>query len=47
MSEDRDRTPPKRVRLTGLQEAQLPELLRVEAQCAAIYHAIGFDAAEN
>lgn len=46
MSEDRDRTPPKRVRLTGLQEAQLPELLKVEAQCAAMYHAIGFDAAE-
>lgn len=46
MSEDRDRTPPKRVRLTGLQEAQLPDLLKVEAQCAAMYHAIGFDAAE-
>lgn len=46
MSEDRVRTPPKRVRLTGLQEAQVPELLQVEAQCAAMYHAIGFDAAE-
>jgi GNAT superfamily N-acetyltransferase len=46
MSEDRDRTPPKRVRLTGLQEAQVPELLQVEAKCAAMYHAIGFDAAE-
>jgi GNAT superfamily N-acetyltransferase len=46
MSENNDRTPPKRVRLTGLQEAQLPELLQVEAQCAAMYHAKGFDAAE-
>jgi GNAT superfamily N-acetyltransferase len=46
MSEDRDRTPPKRVRFTGLQEAQVPDLLKVEAQCAAMYHAIGFDAAE-
>lgn len=46
MSEDRDRTPPKRVRLTGLQEAQVPELLQVDARCAAMYHDIGFDAAE-
>ena len=46
MSEHSDRTPPKRVRMTGLQEAQIPELLQVEAQCAAMYHAIGFDAAE-
>ncbi len=46
MSENNDRTPPKRVRLTGLQEAQVPELLQVEAQCAALYHAKGFDAAE-
>ncbi len=46
MSENNDRTPPKRVRLTGLQEAQLGELLQVEAKCAAMYHAKGFDAAE-
>ena len=46
MSKDNDRTPPKRVRLTGLQEAQVGELLQVEAQCAAMYHALGFDAAE-
>ncbi|MEP7126741.1 MAG: GNAT family N-acetyltransferase [Byssovorax sp.] len=46
MSENNDRTPPKRVRLTGLQEAQVPELLQVEAKCAAMYHAKGFDAAE-
>lgn len=45
MSENDDRTPPKRVRLTGLQEAQVPELLKVDAQCAAMYHALGFDAA--
>ena len=46
MSENNDRPPPKRVRLTGLQEAQLGELLQVEAKCAAMYHAKGFDAAE-
>ncbi len=46
MSDKDDRTPPKRVRLTGLQEAQLGELLQVEAKCAAMYHAVGFDAAE-
>lgn len=46
MSKNDDRTPPKRVRLTGLQEAQVPDLLKVEAQCAAMYYERGFDAAE-
>jgi GNAT superfamily N-acetyltransferase len=46
MSENSDRTPPKRVRLTGLQEAQMSDLLQVEAKCAAMYHELGFDAAE-
>lgn len=41
-----DRTPPERIRLTGLQEAQLPELVELERACTAMYHDIGFDAAE-
>ncbi len=42
-----DRTPPTRIRVTtGLQEAQLPDLVRLDALCAAMYHDAGFDAAE-
>lgn len=41
-----DRTPPKRVRLTGLQEVQLPALVALDQACAAMYHEIGFDGAE-
>jgi GNAT superfamily N-acetyltransferase len=38
--------PPERVRLGGLQEAQLAALVELEKQCTAMYHEIGFDAAE-
>jgi amino-acid N-acetyltransferase len=41
-----DRTPPDRVRMSRLQEVQLPALEKVDRACAAMYHAIGFDAAE-
>jgi amino-acid N-acetyltransferase len=41
-----DRTPPTRVRLTGLQEAQLPAIAAIEQATAEMYYAIGFDAAE-
>ncbi|WP_437737808.1 GNAT family N-acetyltransferase [Sorangium sp. So ce1335] len=41
-----DRTAPKRIRMTGLQEAQLPALVALEQACTAMYHEIGFDAAE-
>lgn len=41
-----ERTPPERIRLTGLQEAQLPALVELERACTAMYHDIGFDAAE-
>jgi GNAT superfamily N-acetyltransferase len=41
-----DRTPPKRVRLSGLQEAHLIDLLAADQACAAMYYAVGFDAAE-
>jgi amino-acid N-acetyltransferase len=43
---DEERTPPERVRFTKLQEAQLPDLVRLEQATAAMYHEIGFDAAE-
>src|SRR5258706_2917301 len=45
MSDD-ERPRPKRIRISGLQEAHLRDLVGVEAACAATYHAIGFDAAE-
>ena len=41
-----ERTAPKRVRITRLQEAQLAKLAEVERACAAQYHEVGFDAAE-
>ncbi len=41
-----DRTPPTRVRVSRLQEVQVPAVVRIDADCAAMYHAIGFDAAE-
>jgi amino-acid N-acetyltransferase len=43
---DPEREPPQKVRITKLQEAQIPALLRVERACTAMYHEIGFDAAE-
>ncbi len=41
-----ERTPPKRIRTTGLQEAQIQPLVEIERACAAMYHDVGFDAAE-
>jgi amino-acid N-acetyltransferase len=41
-----ERIRPARVRITGLQEAQLPALVELDAACAGMYHAVGFDAAE-
>jgi amino-acid N-acetyltransferase len=46
MQPDDDRTPPKRIHLTGLQEGQLADLVELDAACAAMYHELGFDAAE-
>lgn len=46
MAQNDDRTRPSRIRLTGLQEAQLPDLVKLDAACAAMYHERGFDAAE-
>lgn len=44
--DDDVREPPQRVRLTGLQEAQLHDLCEVERAGAAMYYEIGFDGAE-
>jgi amino-acid N-acetyltransferase len=46
VKQDDDRTPPKRIRTTGLQEAQLQALVEIDALCSATYHDLGFDAAE-
>jgi GNAT superfamily N-acetyltransferase len=38
---------PARIRVTtGLQEAHLADLVRLDEACAAMYHEVGFDAAE-
>src|SRR5262245_35493426 len=41
-----DRTPPTRIRMTGLQEGQLAALVDLDAACSAMYYEAGFDAAE-
>jgi len=41
-----DRTPPKRIRVTRLQETHLDALVELEQACTAMYHEIGFDTAE-
>jgi GNAT superfamily N-acetyltransferase len=46
MDDRDDRTPPKRVRITGLQEVQIARMLEVDRACAGRYHEAGFDAAE-
>jgi amino-acid N-acetyltransferase len=47
MPTDDDRIPPARIRMTtGLQEAHLPDLVKLDAACAAQFHEVGFDAAE-
>src|SRR3984885_8826772 len=46
MQPNDDRPPPTRIRMTGLQEEQLGALVAIDAACAAMYHALGFDAAE-
>src|SRR5262249_40079475 len=41
-----ERTPPARVRVTKLQEVQLRDLVQIDALTSAMYHDLGFDAAE-
>lgn len=43
---DDDRTPPTRIRTSKLQEVQVPALVSLDQACAAMYHELGFDAAE-
>lgn len=46
MQSQDDRTPPTRTRITGLQESQLTDLVRIDEACSAMYYALGFDGAE-
>ncbi len=46
MTIEEPRERPHRIRITGLQEAQLPELREVDRSAAAMYHEAGFDGAE-
>jgi amino-acid N-acetyltransferase len=41
-----ERTRPMRIRITGLQEDHLQPVVEVERVCSAMYHDMGFDAAE-
>jgi amino-acid N-acetyltransferase len=43
---DAERPPPQRIRVTGLQEAQLEALVELERACTEMYYDIGFDGAE-
>ncbi|MBW2455689.1 MAG: GNAT family N-acetyltransferase [Deltaproteobacteria bacterium] len=38
---DEERTPPEKIRITGLQEAQLLDLLAIETRCAAMFYEVG------
>ncbi len=38
---DEQPTPPEKIRITGLQEAQLLDLQAVEARCAAMFYEVG------
>lgn len=41
-----DRVKPKRIRCSGLQDVQLDALAKLDAACAAMFYAAGFDGAE-
>lgn len=43
---DDDRTPPKKIRITKLQEAQLMDLAAIEARCAQMFYEGGLGEAE-
>ena len=46
MSESEQREAPQRVRLEKLQEVHVPELVKLDHACSALYWELGFDAAE-
>ncbi len=39
---DDQRIPPEKIRITGLQEAQLLDMQAIEARCAAMFYEVGF-----
>ena len=41
MQDEKDRTPPAKIRITKLQEAQVDALVQIETQCAAMHYALG------
>lgn len=43
---DDDRTPPQKIRITKLQEAQLMDLAAIEARCAQMFYEAGLSDAE-
>jgi amino-acid N-acetyltransferase len=44
--DDDDRVPPKKVRISGLQDVQIEALVKLDQACAEQYWELGFDAAE-
>lgn len=40
---DDDRTPPQKIRITKLQEAQLMDLAAIESRCAQMFYEVGMD----
>jgi len=46
MTKDDDRTPPKKVRISRLQEVQIDALTELDRVCSELYWELGFDAAE-
>ena len=46
MTDTSDRVKPQRIRITRLQETQVSDLVELEKACTAMYHDLGFDAAE-
>ncbi|MDC3957930.1 GNAT family N-acetyltransferase [Polyangium jinanense] len=46
MTDASERVRPQRIRITKLQETQVSDLVELEKACTAMYHDLGFDAAE-
>ncbi len=46
MRDDDDRVPPKKIRISGLQDVQVEALAKLDQRCAEQYWELGFDAAE-
>lgn len=46
MTEQDDRTPPKKIRISGLQDVHITDLKKIDQVTSEAYWAVGFDAAE-